>query len=94
MRVERRSAPRTIGTTGSDCLFDEWGQAQVEKEEAAFDLGQGGKCDEKDKRDCGLSSGSSSAVRSAYIASSSPRQRLVIVRGQGASLLWPLPQSS
>jgi len=53
-----------------------------------------GGCDEKDKRNCSNSSGSSSAVRSAYIASSSPRQRLVIVCGQGASLLWPLPQSS
>ena len=31
------------------------------------------------------SSGSSSAVRSAYIAASIPRQRFVIVRRQGAS---------
>jgi hypothetical protein len=70
---------------GVECLFDEWGQAQVERQEAAFDLGQGGECDEKDKRDWSHSSGSSSAVRSAYIASAIPRQRFVIVRRQGAS---------
>jgi len=48
-------------------------------------LGQGGECDEKDKRDCSHSSGSSSAVRSAYIASAIPRQRFDLVGRQGAS---------
>ena len=48
-------------------------------------LNQGGECDEKDKRDWSHSSGSSSAVRSAHIASAIPRQRFVIVGRQGAS---------
>jgi hypothetical protein len=48
-------------------------------------LGQGEQCDEKDKRDWSHFSGSSSALRSAYIAASIPRQRFVIVRRQGAS---------
>ena len=39
----------------------------------------------KDKRDWSHASGSSSVVRDAYIASSVPRQRFVIVRRQGGS---------
>src|SRR4026208_670428 len=61
------------------------GQAQVGREEVAFDLGEGGECDEKDKRDWRHSSGRSSPVRSAYIASAIPRQRFDIVGRQGAS---------
>jgi hypothetical protein len=38
----------------------------------------------KDKRDCSNSSGSCSAVGSAYIASPVPGRGSVVVRGQGA----------